>query len=65
MGPLQNEKMRMLGCKGARFGRNGQMAVNDNAYMPCGSDVDHVIKANSEPRHELPAITSRLSFRIL
>ena len=30
MGPLQNEKMRMLGCKGVRFGRNGQMAVNDD-----------------------------------
>ena len=32
MGPLQNEKMRMLGCKGVRLG-NGQMAVNDDAMI--------------------------------
>ncbi|KAF8260267.1 6-O-methylguanine DNA methyltransferase [Lactarius quietus] len=36
MGPLQDEKMRMLLCEGVRFGRDGQVAVNRDAVWKFG-----------------------------
>jgi methylated-DNA-[protein]-cysteine S-methyltransferase len=43
MGPLQNEKMRMLLCEGVRFGRDGQLTVGGDAvwkFGKAGRDVD-------------------------
>ena len=43
MGPLQNEKMRMLRCEGVQFRRDGQMAVSDDAvwkFGDAGRDAD-------------------------
>lgn len=43
MGPLQNEKLRMLLCEGVRFGRDGQLAVSQGAvwkFDDAGEDTD-------------------------
>ncbi|KAF8260269.1 6-O-methylguanine DNA methyltransferase [Lactarius quietus] len=41
MGPLQDEKMRMLLCEGVRFGRDGQAAVSRDALWKfCVAEED-------------------------
>ena len=43
MGPLQNEKLRMLLCEGVRFGHDGQLAVSQDAvwkFDDAGEDTD-------------------------
>jgi hypothetical protein len=43
MGPLQNEKMRMLLCEGVRFGRDGQLTVSGDVlwkFGEAGRDVE-------------------------
>ncbi|KAH8981884.1 6-O-methylguanine DNA methyltransferase [Lactarius akahatsu] len=40
MGPLQNEKLRMLVCEGVRFGRDGQLSVSQDAVWKFGQDAD-------------------------
>ena len=37
MGPLQEEKMRMLRCEGLRFGREGRLAVSQDALWKFGA----------------------------
>ncbi|KAI9446996.1 6-O-methylguanine DNA methyltransferase [Lactarius psammicola] len=38
MGPLQNEKLRMLIREGVRFGRDGQLSVSQDAVWRFGAD---------------------------
>ena len=40
MGPLQEEKMRMLRCEGLRFGREGRLAVSQDALWKFEEDTD-------------------------
>ncbi|KAH9026060.1 methylated-DNA--cysteine S-met [Lactarius pseudohatsudake] len=40
MGPLQNEKLRMLVREGVRFGRDGQLSVSQDAVWKFGQDAD-------------------------
>ncbi|KAI9443556.1 6-O-methylguanine DNA methyltransferase [Lactarius indigo] len=40
MGPLQNEKLRMLGREGVRFGRDGLLSVSEDAVWKFGEVAD-------------------------